>query len=245
MKLQLASDLHFEFYEKNNHDQVASRLVETTDADVLILAGDVANLADGSVEQYLRVFLGRYRNVIYVPGNHDWWAGAYSTNESVLRALDTSYDNLHVLCHATQYEVTLEGQRFVGDTLWVPDTPNAHMTRTNDLRFMPDLKTWIFDKHELFKSWLGKNLRETDVLVTHYLPTWGCVAPEYRGSPLNAWFVGDIEGIIADKQPKLTVFGHTHYVFSGMIGETRVLCNPAGYPGEPDQGYNRVLTRKV
>jgi predicted phosphodiesterase len=34
------------------------------------------------------------------------------------------------------------------------------------------------------------------------------------------------------KPPKLIVHGHTHDPCDYMIGETRVICNPRGYPAE-------------
>jgi Icc-related predicted phosphoesterase len=37
---------------------------------------------------------------------------------------------------------------------------------------------------------------------------------------------------IAQVQPKLWVHGHTHIPCDWKAGETRVLCNPFGYPHE-------------
>ena len=34
------------------------------------------------------------------------------------------------------------------------------------------------------------------------------------------------------KPPKLIVHGHTHRRMDYMLGDTRVICNPRGYPGE-------------
>ena len=47
--------------------------------------------------------------------------------------------------------------------------------------------------------------------------------------PCNAAFASDLEGVIAQYQPPLWIHGHMHNRVDVALGETRVLCNPAGY----------------
>lgn len=64
------------------------------------------------------------------------------------------------------------------------------------------------------------------------------VAPEYKGSALNPFFVCDVEHVIRRNRPKLWIHGHTHtscdYWIDHPVGHvgsqtTRVVCNPFGY----------------
>lgn len=245
MKIQLASDLHFECHPIQHYQETGLRFVQQTDADVLVLAGDIINL-DGRLTKYLLEFCQRYPHVVYVPGNHEYWGQTIEESEAQLRKL-SRIPNLHILSHITGYEVTIEGQRFVGDTLWVPDTPDARMRTTNDPQFIPGVIPWLFDRHEQFKHWLvsSQGLKPTDVLVTHYMPSYACVSPRFRGFTLNAWFVGDIEPIIFNIQPKLVLFGHTHDPFDQQLGDVRFVCNPGGYPAEWGIGKPRYDKSKL
>ena len=54
----------------------------------------------------------------------------------------------------------------------------------------------------------------------------------YAESPINRFFVSDETPLILDKKPRLWVHGHTHLTCDYMLGETRVVCNPHGYPKE-------------
>ena len=65
--------------------------------------------------------------------------------------------------------------------------------------------------------------------MTHHLPSQQCVAPQHKDSPLNPFFVCDMEDLILERQPSLWLFGHTHSSVDIQIGKTRLLCNPFGY----------------
>jgi predicted phosphodiesterase len=246
VKIQLASDLHYEFYGGSIPDEKAWHVVTQTDADVLVLAGDIISLRVPLLFEYLRVYAASYPHVIYLPGNHEYWGQPVSTSESALRALDAEIPNLHVLSHATAYEVVVDGQRFVGDTMWVPDTPDARIYRTNDPNYISGFMPWAFDLHERFKRHLYQaNVTSDDVVLTHYLPSYQSIHPRYKGLRSNAWFVGDIEAFLVETQPKLLLHGHTHAAVNFKLGETRVICNPAGYPGEKFEGYQKNLVVTV
>jgi len=56
--------------------------------------------------------------------------------------------------------------------------------------------------------------------------------PRYAGSPMNRFFLCEVEDVIARGQPSLWVHGHTHASCDNRMGRTRVVCNPAGYHRE-------------
>src|SRR5476649_1602654 len=107
MRIQMASDLHLEYLERRFPDY---RAVEHSDADVLILAGDIS-----ARTRALDLFSDWPCPVIYVPGNHEFYDSSIDdvVTEFELRA--AAYPNIHVLAPGG---VEIAGVRFVGCTLW-------------------------------------------------------------------------------------------------------------------------------
>ena len=68
-RLLAVSDLHVGYPENR---AIAERLEPVTDADWLIVAGDVGEQA-GDVESVLTTLSQRFAKVIWVPGNHELW----------------------------------------------------------------------------------------------------------------------------------------------------------------------------
>ena len=54
---------------------------------------------------------------------------------------------------------------------------------------------------------------------------------ERKPRALDLYCSADLEQLILDKAPALWVNGHIHKARDYQIGETRVICNPAGYDG--------------
>ena len=90
-------------------------------------------------------------------------------------------------------------------------------------------------RHEAERAFIERELTTatetgtTAVVITHHAPTSRSVAPRFEGDPCNAAFASDLEGVIAQYQPPLWIHGHMHNPVDVALGETRVLCNPAGY----------------
>ena len=71
MRLQLLSDLHFEFHRDGGRTFVDS--LDPTGIDILVLAGDIA-VADG-IPPALALLCEKFRDaaVVYVHGNHEFY----------------------------------------------------------------------------------------------------------------------------------------------------------------------------
>jgi hypothetical protein len=67
------------------------------------------------------------------------------------------------------------------------------------------------------------------VVVTHFAPSAGSVAPRFAGSLLNACFVSNLDALVERSGAVLWVHGHTHDSCDYHIKRTRVLANPRGY----------------
>jgi hypothetical protein len=63
---------------------------------------------------------------------------------------------------------------------------------------------------------------------------------------MNGGYHSELGNFIADRtQIKLWTHGHTHHCFDYVIGETRVVCNPRGYSGYEQTGWNPNICIEV
>src|SRR4051812_33448150 len=100
MKLHVLSDLHL---------TVSAFDAPSTDADIVVLAGDVAR-----PDQAIAWSSLLDKPVVYVPGNHEYYDGSIVGTIGRLKTLAAG-SAIHVLENDV---VVLGGVRFVGTTLW-------------------------------------------------------------------------------------------------------------------------------
>lgn len=227
MKLKLLSDLHIEGFANkqiyNNSDK----------ADILILAGDINVHADNVYKDLMR-FAENYENVVYVPGNHEWYHNSYETFDTRLRALVQGKYNIHYLCNDV---ANIEGISFIGTPLW-------SNFRGND-KYCEEVRGLISDfkwysphvckeRGEAAQKWLKcayENTTGPKVVITHWLPALECIDPRFATEVvLNRYFANDMGDWIKElKDVPYWFFGHTHSSVDIRLGDTRVIANPAGY----------------
>lgn len=236
MKIALLSDLHL---------SVLPFEPPATDADVVVLAGDIHRPA-AAIEWARRWYDGR--PVLFVAGNHEFYGSDLATTLHELRQ-HAEGSTVRVL---ERDEWRHEGVRFLGCTLWsdyrfyadaaqreqglqqatahVRDFSRIRVAPDFDERFTPAVSQLLFDNSV---DWLERKFAEPHrgptVVVTHFAPTRLSVHPRFAGSALNACFVSDLEAHILRWQPRLWLHGHTHDSFDYRIGATRVVANPRGY----------------
>jgi predicted phosphohydrolase len=102
MKLRILADLHIEFGEFR---------VPQTDADVVLLAGDI-HVGDKGLHWAKDHFPDR--DVIYVLGNHEYYRGAVPKLTQKIEGLSAG-SNTHVLENRA---LTIGDVRILGCTLW-------------------------------------------------------------------------------------------------------------------------------
>ncbi len=238
MKLHILSDLHLSV-QGMEHPQ--------TDADLVILAGDIAR-----PEPAIAWAKGFGKPVLYVIGNHEFYG--YS--------LQQTRRMLHELCAGSQVELldnrslTLAGVRFVGSTLWsdfrIAGDGQARLDAMAQVQgfardfqrvrngeqpdaplFTPADAAALYDVN---RAWLERELAQAfagpTVVITHHAPSPQSIHPRFASSPLNGFFVSDAEDLVAASGARLWVHGHTHDSFDYRVGDTRVLCNSRGYAKE-------------
>ena len=225
MQIQVLSDLHIEFHADNGQSFLDA--LDPTGVDVLVVAGD-AGLATHSV-QFLKGLCQKYPHVVFVVGNHEYYNTYRHIVVEKLNAVRLRCPNFHPLLDNT---VTIDGQRFVGSTLWFPDSPKVqrHKSGLNDFHCIRgDFERWVVRANEQAQAFLRSTVTQDDVVVTHHIPTPQGSDPRWRMSSMNIFFITDMEELIQKAQPKLWVYGHTHDSHDFKIGETRLVCNPFGY----------------
>ncbi len=232
MRLRILSDLHLE---------AASLDPPPVEADVVVLAGDIDNGAQGIAWAQAQFD----RPVLYVPGNHEFYDGELGVTLEQIHAAARG-SNVTVLDCA---ERIVGGVRFLGCTLWTDfDLPVA-MERKSMLALA---RSWITDfraircgeklltpedtmaLHARQRAWLSAALAAdyagATVVITHHAPHPRSVAPQFAGHPANPGFVSDLTPLMG--RAVLWIHGHTHTSFDYAVKSTRVVCNPRGYPGE-------------
>lgn len=233
MKIQIASDLHLTLLDSRFPGY---RAIEPTDADVLVLAGDIHRGA-GTIE----TFADWPVPVVYVHGNHELYHEAYSPALEAMRAASAG-SNVHLL---ERDALILHGVRFLGCCLWTdyrlfPGQRDEAMAtaekllRDHQAIRMPDRLFAAQDAlgvHQQSRAWLEEKLGEDfdgpTVVVTHHGPHPKSVHPRYAGMLLNAAFVSDLTPVL--KQADLWIHGHVHDSFDYRVSGTRVIANPRGY----------------
>jgi hypothetical protein len=241
MKIRFYSDLHLEF---------GKFTVPDPDPDtVLILAGDIG--VKLSALSFIEKNFAKFKAVIYILGNHEYYNGNMNNVLSRWRAV-THIPNLHFLENDS---VVIDNVRFLGCTLWTGLNNDDWAVkqyvglRMNDFKiirvgkethnrrgkvwFTPELSVVL---HKQSLDFLKKELessKEKTVVVTHHSPIInGIDSDRYGVSDLNYAYYTPLEYLM-DAHDHLThwIFGHTHKTLDMDVYGTRVLSNPRGYVG--------------
>lgn len=235
MKLHILSDLHLEF---SRFDPIE------TDADVVVLAGDIAKGAHG-IGWARAQWPGK--PIIYVPGNHEFY-GRQRLEVLAEMRIAARECGVHLLDND---EVIIDGPRgsvrFLGATLWTDFDLHGEEAKLlamhegqrglTDFRVIHDGERGHFspersiELHKQNLAWLEARLVESfegkTVVVTHHLPSMRSVAERYRTELLSACFASNLDHLFG--RMDLWIHGHTHDSFDYVSNGTHVICNPRGY----------------
>lgn len=253
MKLHVLSDLHLSFEPLERPE---------SDADVVVLAGDIARPREA-----VAWALGFAKPVLYIAGNHEFYGSSIDATAAELKRL---CDGTHV--HVLDNDhLIIDGVRFLGTTLWTDfelfgdgarklaamaeaarllrDFSRITLTESAGAAFRPEDAAALFKRHA---CWLETKLAEAHdgptVVITHHAPSARSIHPRFAGSQLNACFVSDLERLAGGDRAQLWIHGHTHDSFDYELHGTRVVCNPRGYTKDgvnENARFDRNLTIEV
>lgn len=265
MKVNLISDIHLNFGD-----------LTLPGGDVLVMAGDIIEAgklrqADNDkrnvfiADRFRRFFteeMPKYREVIYVCGNHEHYSNKYhDTHDRIRRELP---DNVRFLENEW---VKIDDVYFWGATLWTDmnkgDPLTVHHLKSfmNDFagsikmgdkvkslygdyytsKFNPEYAKSLFHESVAnLKKFLEDHPDDKVVVVTHHAPSDLSVNDYYKTEYLsNGGYRSNLEPFILN-HPNIKVWchGHMHDPVDYMIGTTRVVTNPRGYVGYETQANN-------
>lgn len=225
-RLLLVSDYHQNHYKKQPF------VLPTDDKfDILVVAGDIC---DGAIESAYTIkgLQKQTKNkCLYVLGNHDHWGYTF----------EAAYYAHHGIPGYMNRTITeINGQRFLGCTLWYKIPEDASRKHWSDFQYIIDWQG-IDREYQRDQEFIEKHLQADDILITHMLPTWDCVDPQYRGDSNNRYYVSDIEDLIIKRKPKLVCSGHSHSPFFKKMHDTLFLRNPFGYPGYENKNHQWLV----
>lgn len=243
MKIALYSDLHLECCPEPWQPPLL-------DADVVILAGDIASHTHG-LKWATNAFAHwpKAPEVFYLAGNHEYY-DAHLGLLTELRKPTWEHAGVRLLEKDT---AKLPGLRIVGCTLWsgfnlygadhmeacMNEAKRAindySMIRTSGGQCLKPFDTLRLHRQSV--QWLASELSKPfdgkTVVATHFAPHRQCVASKHEGSVLSPYFVTDLGRLMAAHSIDVWCHGHTH-TNTDFVAENgcRVISNQRGYPGE-------------
>ena len=240
MLLHILSDIHIEFEPFEP---------PTTEADVVVLAGDI-HVGTKGLEWAKDNF--KDEHVIYVLGNHEYYGQALPKLTNKLKELSRG-TNIHIL---ENDKLEIDGVVFLGCTLWTDFKlfgdpriagyeASQKMTDFKKIRVSPSYRKLrsidVAGIHFKSLSWLKNELDNNKggklVVVTHHAPSMRSIPNDYREDVLSSAFASNLDEFVKGSGAELWIHGHLHAEKDYMIGSTRIVCNPRGYPHELNDGF--------
>lgn len=247
MKLRVFSDIHNEirrYYQKNKYKPWFPEPLATDKDTILILAGDIDHAKQ--IPKYLNLLAPQFKAVIHVAGNHEFYG---SNVQSCRRKMQEGLaDNVY---HLDNECVTIEGQKFLGTTMWTNLTGReAEIMRVmNDYRQIRTRAAGGYRRihpydtteyHKLALQFIANNVTKDTIVITHHSPispgnsALGGFNPYgIQPSDVDYAYHACLENqILDDWNPKAWISGHVHKVSDNQYFNTRLITNCVGYMGE-------------
>lgn len=199
MKVQLLSDLHFEFFKRDMHNY-AQPLIHP-EVDVVLLLGDI-DLGDFVLQRIYNLCYTWGKEIIYVPGNHEFYGHEMF---NVLEKLNHNFPNINIMTGVEGFglnSVEIGNVRFLGGTLWtdfalyagsnrlpkVEDAIEIGKGAINDFRritykgnlFTPENSIELHQKNlKIINTELQKQFEGKNVLLSHHGVHLNSIHPQY------------------------------------------------------------------
>ena len=283
-----ASDLHLDWDVRRFN---STRIVDTTkpaireemdmcwfppsmddDMDTtFIVAGDIWDESrfasrqwqDGSHDTWIVRLSRRFKYVVMVLGNHDYWGRNVLYEAMKIKEAIKLQGLTNVFLLEKDVSV-LDQVKFVGGTLWTDFNRHDPMVMHNAPAIMNDYKYMRYgrdyrrcrpsDLYEIFmntKAFIFENAKrdypeQKLVVVTHMAPSYESISESYRTNrdyQMNFLYFSDLDKrIMADGQEIDYWFhGHMHHSTSYHIGNVNVILNARGYSNYDNPNFDDKL----
>jgi predicted phosphodiesterase len=240
VRINYFSDIHLEFGALDAPDN---------DADIIVAAGDIGINLQGV--DWLKAL---NKPVIYIAGNHEFYAHEYQQTLQLIRE-QCAGSNVQFLENDC---FVFQGVRFLGCTLWADlfvegdKKAEALGKSLNDFRRIQFAEkafdTMEFSQlHQHSRAWLEQELAQPffgkTVVITHHAPSqWSWNESAYALKKLA--YCNDLKSLLHEYEIAVWFHGHVHSSLDYRIADARILCNPRGYFGKkvvPGFNQNRIM----
>lgn len=253
MRIRLVSDVHLEMPINAQWltTRIAKALMETghPSEEVLVLAGDIGSPFSPLYEAFIREMAKMFAAVVvtmgnheyYQPGGREWDHEAQCLKPLTRHTMQEADEQARRVIAGIPRAVLLQkdaveimGVRFVGCTMWSPGDPFTE-GMMNDGRLIPGFDLSARERlHNDHVAWLKRQLalpRDVRlVVVTHHLPTYSLISPEYANHPGNSFFAARLDHLA--RKADVWICGHTHRRATAQVGACLCAVNPVGYKDE-------------
>ncbi len=220
----------------------------------------------------LRVFFVHYAahfsRIFYVLGNHEYYrttcglAATLCRYREHVRSINAEIGRETVILLENDAATVEAGDitlRVLGATMWsavsargarsMNDYVAIRETLAGGVRPVPITFRDTAALHDASRAWLRRALDDAArdkmrcLVITHHLPSFSLIAPQYANSPCNDAFASDLDDLVEHPAVAAWVFGHTHSSVRQSFGhhKTLLVCNPRGYPSENGVGENAAF----
>ena len=254
-RIQILSDLHIDVWS------YAPLLAP--DVDVVLVAGDVCSGPDRAMRWLSDAYGTAGVPVVAVLGNHEFyghdWHDVRSKIERespnpgsavVLLEDDTAYIrkndvDLRICACSLWTDLLVRGPKEGEEASRRADSLMNDYVRIRAHRAALRPEDTVA-QHQRSRLWLEERLAKSHdgptVVMTHHAPHPLSLDPEFRQDGTDPFFASDLGELIARHSPDVWVHGHVHRSLDYRLGQTRVVANPRGYPGErTDHDPSRVI----
>jgi len=272
LTFQVTSDLHPEYLHSNEIDPFHNFLEVT--ADILILAGDCGNLhRPEQFENFLFEICKRYKYVIYVPGNHEF----YHVKDVTGIAMKDLEERLTLIIDSVNSRFEGDITRLIllqrsaicigddlliaGCTLWTDSVIQENDTFPSYIIKI----TWEIDSegHHNITQDQYNSLHQRDLeyveniieyakhhnkklmMITHHLPTGIPFSQEERDATYSSLYYTDLERLINQENMIYWICGHIHKTFNYNVNGTQLVSNQYGKPRNKNTDFQKDFVINV
>ena len=244
LKVYTVSDIHVD--HKENLRKITDISQIDYQKDILIVAGDISSRLD-RVRHVFSLFKERFREVLFVPGNHDLWVRDKSADDSIEK-----FDRIMEM--AAQMGVLTQPAHFGSLSVipflgWYDYSFGSPSEKLSGLWMDHKACAWPdgFDERRVTDFFIEKNQDHLKIknrfIITfsHFLPRidiMPSIIPKEHQKLYPVLGSARLEAQIREINSDIHVFGHSHVNLKKEMDGTVYINNAFGYP------YEKLVTGK-
>lgn len=258
--IRLYSDLH----QEHKFGKFQINKISDEENQVLILAGDIANMKDivrGEYDNFFNDLNERFYAIFYVMGNHEYY-GKFSFGDKKssdkIKDYFSKFNKITILDrYATPVEI--DGFLFVGATLFTDLnklSPALIDKSSNDFKLIKYVNEGRYSKfkpvhwlrefnldYSYIRNVVKNNNDKKIVVITHHAVSEKSFdLVEDPTVSYTEFYRSKLDNFIEENSHIVFwVYGHIHTKEDFMVGGTRVKSNPIGYYSVTDDEKNSIL----